>query len=435
MWDFSTEPEFQEKLDWMRHFVHEECEPLDLLFPERGDPFDVGNRASREILMPLREQVKARGLWACHLGPHLGGPGYGQVKLALMNEILGRSYWAPTVFGTAAPDSGNAEILALFGTPDQKARYLQPLLDGDIVSTFSMTEPQAGADPKEFTCRAYQEGAEWVIEGEKWFSSNARYASFLIVMAVTDSQARPERRLSMFVVPRETPGIRVLRNIATMAESVEGGMHAYLRYEKVRVPLDAMLGGQGDGFRVAQARLGGGRVHHAMRTVGRCRRALDMMLERAVSRRTQGGRLADHQFVQGMIADSAIELETFRLLVLHTAWVIDTQPHGAARTGIAMCKVAMAKVYHDIVQRAVQLHGSLGVTNEMPLAEMYMSASWLSLVDGPTEVHKVQVAKALFAGAKPAPGLFPTEHIPPRRAAAEARYADVLKKSAARTSP
>src|SRR5271156_6153501 len=134
MWDFSTEPEFQEKLDWMRHFVHEECEPLDLLFPERGDPFDVGNRASREILMPLREQVKARGLWACHLGPHLGGPGYGQVKLALMNEIL-----------------------ALFGTPDQKARYLQPLLDGDIVSTFSMTEPQAGADPKEFTCRAYQE--------------------------------------------------------------------------------------------------------------------------------------------------------------------------------------------------------------------------------------------------------------------------------------
>jgi acyl-CoA dehydrogenase len=169
MWDFSTEPEFQKKLDWMRHFVHEECEPLDLLFPERGDPFDVGNRASREILKPLREHVKARGLWACHLGQHLGGPGYGQVKLALMNEILGRSYWAPTVFGTAAPDTGNAEILALFGTPDQKARYLQPLLDGDIVSTFSMTEPQAGADPKEFTCRAYQEGDEWVIEGEKWF--------------------------------------------------------------------------------------------------------------------------------------------------------------------------------------------------------------------------------------------------------------------------
>ncbi|MFZ4604474.1 MAG: acyl-CoA dehydrogenase family protein, partial [Caulobacterales bacterium] len=150
MWDFRTEPEFQAKLDWMKAFVREECEPLDVLFPEHGDPYDVANAASRAIVKPLQAQVKAQGLWACHLGKDLGGPGYGQVKLALMNEVLGRSYWAPTVFGTAAPDTGNAEILAMFGTAGQKERYLQPLLDGDIVSTFSMTEPQAGADPKEF---------------------------------------------------------------------------------------------------------------------------------------------------------------------------------------------------------------------------------------------------------------------------------------------
>ncbi|MYQ30697.1 acyl-CoA dehydrogenase [Streptomyces sp. SID4956] len=346
-----------------------------------------------------------------------------------MNEILGRSYWAPTVFGTAAPDTGNAEILAMFGTEEQKKRYLQPLLDGDIVSTFSMTEPQAGADPKEFTCRAWREGDEWVIDGEKWFSSNARYAAFLIVMAVTDAEARPHERMSMFIVPARTPGVTIKRNVSTMAErdELEEGIHGYLRYDHVRVPADAMLGGPGEGFKVAQARLGGGRVHHAMRTVGKCARAVEMMLERAVSRRTQGERLADKQAVQAMIADSWIELQQYRLLVLNTAWVIDTQPHGAARTQIAMCKVAMAKVYHDIVQRALHLHGSLGTTHETPLAEMWMNVPSLALADGPTEVHRATVAKQLLRGVEPAPGLFPSEHIPPKREAARRRYADVLE--------
>lgn len=428
MWDFSTDSEFQEKLDWMNTFVRQECEPLDLLFPNHGDPYDTSNRASRAILKPLQAQVKARGLWACHLGPELGGQGYGQVKLALMNEILGRSYWAPTVFGAAAPDTGNAEILSMFGTPEQKARYLKPLLAGDIVSTYSMTEPQAGADPKEFVCKAYRDGDDWVIEGEKWFSSNARFATFLIVMAVTDEDAAPSRRLSMFIVPADTPGIKILRNVG-LADTALGddvGIHAYIRYEKVRVPSDAMLGGRGEGFKVAQARLGGGRIHHAMRTVGKCRRGLEMMLERAVSRRTQGKRLADHQFVQGMLADSAIELEQFRLLVLQTAWVIDNRPHGSARMGIGMCKVAMAKVSHDIAQRVVQLHGSLGVSNELPAMEMYIRAASLALADGPTEVHKLQVAKSLLAEAKPAPGLFPTEHIPTRLAEAYERHAELL---------
>jgi acyl-CoA dehydrogenase len=432
MWEFSTEPEFQEKLDWMERFVREEVEPLDLLFPAAGNPYDTGNTAARAVLAPLQEQVKAQGLWACHLGPELGGPGYGQLKLALMNEILGRSYWAPTVFGTAAPDTGNAEILALFGTPEQRSRYLQPLLDGTIVSSFSMTEPHAGADPKEFTCRAWRDGGEWVIDGEKWFTSNARYAAFLIVMAVTDPDAAPHERMSMFIVPAETPGIEIKRNVATMAErdDLDEGIHGYIRYREVRVPADAMLGGPGQGFKVAQARLGGGRVHHAMRTVGVCRRAFDMMCERALSRRTQGERLADKQAVQAMIADSWIELEQYRLMVLHTAWVIDTQPHGTARTQIAMCKVAMARIYRDIVERALHLHGSLGTTGEMPLARMWMAVPSLALADGPTEVHQVTIAKQLLRRYSPADGLFPSEHIPPRLAAAKEKYAHILEEFA-----
>lgn len=429
MWSFQTEPEFQEKLDWIKTFVREECEPLDLLFPEHGDPYDTSNTDSRTIIKPLQDQVRKQDLWACHLGPELGGPGYGQVKLALMNEILGRSYWAPTVFGTAAPDTGNAEILAMFGTPAQKQRFLQPLLDGEIVSCFSMTEPQAGADPKEFVCRAYEDGDHWVIDGEKWFSSNARYAAFLIVMAVTYPEAAPHQRMSMFIVPRETPGIEIKRNVKVMGdhEDVDTGIHAYIRYNQVRVPKDAMLGGPGQGFAVAQARLGGGRVHHAMRTVGKCERAFEMMLERAVSRRAQGRLLAEHQFVQGYIADTALELEQFRLLVLKTAWIIDNEPHGAARTHIAMCKAAMAKIYHDVIQRAIQLHGSLGVTLELPLADWWGGVCSLALADGPTEVHKVQVARHYLKRARPAPGMFPSEHIPTRLEAAKRRFAQTLK--------
>ena len=428
MIDFSIEPEFQETLDWMMTFVKEKCEALDLLFPGHGAPYDVHNKKSRAAIKPLQDEVRAKGLWACHLDPHLGGKGYGQLKLALMNEIIGRSYWASTVFGTAAPDTGNAEILAMFGTDEQKAKYLQPLLDGDIVSTFSMTEPQAGADPKEFTCKAWQDGDEWVIEGEKWFSSNARFAAFFIVMVITNPENPPYSRMSQIIVPSDTPGIEFIRHSQTMgdAHGADDGIHAYIRYNKVRVPLDSMLGNPGDGFKVAQARLGGGRVHHAMRTVGKCQRAIEMMLERAVSRRTQGKLLSEHQMVQGPIADSIIELEQFRLLVLKTAWIIDNEPHGAARTHIAMCKVQMAKVYHDIVQRAIQLHGSLGVTLETPLADMWMGLPSLALADGPTEVHKAQVAKAYLKNAKPAEGLFPTEHSVARLAVAKSLFADYL---------
>jgi acyl-CoA dehydrogenase len=424
--DFSVDPEFQQKLDWMSKFVRDKVEAMDLLFPQGSEQFNTKNKVARHIVKQLQQEVKDNGLWACHLTPDLGGKGYGQLQLALMNEQLGRTSWGPVIFGCAAPDTGNAEIVAMFGTDEQKERYLRPLLDGEIFSTYAMTEPQAGADPKEFTCRAWREGDEWVIEGEKWYASNYKNSSFVIAMVITNPENAPHERMSMFLIPSETPGIVDIRDVAGMNDRPENGHHAYLRFDKVRVPLDAMLGGPGEGFKLAQARLGGGRIHHAMRVVGQCQRALEMMQERAVSRRTQGRALGDHQIVKAQIADSAMELEMYRLLVLKTAWLIDTQPHGAARMHIGMSKVAMARVYHDIVRRAVHLYGALGTTHETPLAKMWMGIPQLDVADGPTEVHQVQVANALLKKTTPAEGLFPTEHIPTKTARVRAEWADIL---------
>jgi acyl-CoA dehydrogenase len=299
---------------------------------------------------------------------------------------------------------------------------------GEIVSCFSMTEPQGGADPGEFACSARLDGDEWVIEGEKWFSSNAKFASFLLVIAVTDPEAPLTSRMSMFIVPAETPGLEILRNVAIAGDrDPEDGHHGHVHYNKVKVPLDHMLGNPGEGFKVAQARLGGGRIHHAMRTVGKCQRAIDMMLERAVSRRTRGRMLGDHQMVQAKIADSIIELEQFRLMVLKTAWLIDEieagrLPHGAARNHIGMCKVAMASVWMNVIGRALEIHGSLGISLDLPLANWFGGGMGLGFADGPTDVHKSQLARAHLKKAKPVEGLFPSEHIPTRTAAALARY-------------
>ena len=427
-WDFETEAEFQEKLDWIAEFVREEIEPIDLLFGGGGAPYDKSNRAALEIIRPLQEEVKKQDLWACHLGPELGGKGYGQLKLALMNEILGRSQWAPTVFGTQAPDSGNAEILAHYGTPEQKERFLEPLLNGEIVSCYSMTEPQAGSDPKEFKCAAFKQGDEWVIHGEKWFSSNAPYAEFLIVMAVTNPDVPIYQGASMFLVPRDAPGLEVIRWVGLSGEPIGEGAHGYLRYNNVRVPEENLLGGEGQAFAIAQTRLGGGRVHHAMRTVGTCQRALDMMCERALSRRTQGEVLARKQSVQNYIADSYAELNQFRLLVLQTAWWIDKGDRDKARTFIGMVKMLTPKILKDIVYRAVHVHGSLGVSNEMPLAGMWALVPVMGIVDGPTEVHKVQVAKQVLKEYQPSEGLFPSQHLPPRIEAAREKFAHVLER-------
>ncbi len=429
-WDFSTEPEFQKKLDWIDEFVREEVEPLDLALSSHV-VYDRTHPVHQEIIPKLQDQVRAQDLWACHLGPDLGGKGYGQLKLGLMNEILGRSSFAPMVFGCQAPDTGNAEIIAHYGTEEQKERYLLPLLNGEVFSSYSMTEPQGGSDPTLFTTRARRDGDEWVLEGWKYFSSNARTAAFLIVMAVSNPDVSAYKGMSMFLVPTDTAGVEIVRNVGLMGESLhdeDAGMHALIHYNEVRLPAESLLGGEGQAFAIAQTRLGGGRIHHAMRTVGICQKALDMMCERALSRQTQGSLLAEKQSVQNYVADSYAQLMQFRLFVLYVAWEIDEyQDYRKVRHDIAAIKVLTPQVLHDIVQRSIQVHGALGVSNEMPLGRMWMMAPIMGLVDGPSEVHRVTVARQVLKRYEAAPGLWPTEHLPEKIAAAREKFAEYLE--------
>ena len=420
--DFEVGPEFQKKLDWTEEFVTAEIEPLDLYFRGEVSPFDKSNETARALVKPLQAQVREQELWACHIGPELGGAGYGQVKLALMNEILGRSSWAPSVFGCQAPDSGNAEILAHYGTDGQKEKYLRPLLDGEISSTYSMTEPQAGSDPNYFTCQARQDGEEWVINGEKWFASNFSVAEFLIVMVITNPDVSVYKGSSMMLVPQDADGLELIRNVHLGGGGSAGDAgHAYLRFNDVRVPAENLLGDEGSGFKIAQTRLGGGRVHHGMRSVGMAQRALDMMCERVLSRETKGSLIAEKQSIQHWIADSWVQIQQFRLQVLHCAWLIDKEgDYAKIRQHIAGVKVATPKVLIDVVYRALHAHGSLGVSDEMPLIGMWMTAPVMGIADGPTEVHKDTIAKTVLKGYRPYEGMFPSEHIPTRAAAARA---------------
>jgi acyl-CoA dehydrogenase len=422
-WDFSTEPEFAEQLDWMADFVREEIWPLETL--------DLGADALDRAVAPLKERVKARGLWATHLPPELGGQGFGQVKLGLMHEIEGTSPYAPLAFGNQAPDSGNSEILALAGTEEQKERWLHPLLAGDLRSAFSMTEPGAGADPTLLATTAVRDGDEWVINGHKWFSSNASIADFLIVMVVTDPDARSHQRASMIVVPVDTPGVNIVRDVPTMEHPQGGygryGGHAEILYEDVRVPYENLLGGQGEGFLIAQHRLGPGRIHHCMRWLGVSKRAFDMLCERSQSRFTHGSLLADKQTIQNWIADSAAQMQAARLMTLHAAWVMDTQGAGAARQEIGLIKFYGAQVLHDVIDRALQVHGSLGYSTDLPLEAMYRYARGARFYDGPDEVHRASVARQILRGYHAPSDGVPSEHVPTRRAAAERKFADLLE--------
>ncbi|MBV8986868.1 MAG: acyl-CoA dehydrogenase family protein, partial [Acidimicrobiia bacterium] len=341
--------------------------------------------------------------------------------------LLGRSHWAPLVFGTQAPDTGNAEILAAYGTPEQKAKYLQPLLDGDIVSTFSMTEPQGGSDPSGFTCSAVRDGDDWIINGWKFFSSHARWAEFLVVMVRTDQEASVHDAFSMFLVPRETPGVEIERNIGLYGEAPDDGAHGLVHYNDVRVPAESLLGDVGKGFTVAQVRLGGGRVHHAMRAVGICQRALDMMCERVLSRTTRGSLLAEKQTVQGYVADSWAELQQYRLLVLQTAWRIDKyNDYSKVREDIAAIKILAPKLIRDIVGRSIQVHGALGITNELDLARLFLVQYVTGFSDGPSEIHQATLARRVLKQYSAAPGMWPTQHIPSRREDAGAHVAKRL---------
>lgn len=422
-WDFSTEPEFEKKLDWIRTFVRDEVEPLDVLFPDCA--FLPLDDERRKIVDPLKQQVRDRGLWAPHLGPELGGQGFGAVKLTLINEILGRTSWGPLVFGTQAPDTGNAEILARFGTPAQKDQYLAPLLSGEIFSCFSMTEPQGGADPRVFTTKAVRDGSEggdWVIEGRKYFSSNASVASFFIVVAITDPDVPVHRGASTFLIPAGTPGLNIEATHQLFGSLAHDPGHSLIHYDQVRVPAEAMLGEPGQGFHVAQSRLAGGRLHHAMRSIGLAQKAIDMMSVRAKSRFTQGSSLADKQLVQAFIADSYTELMPFRLAVLHAAWLIDTAGEPAARAEIGACKILAGKVLESIARRAIQVHGAMGISDQLPLMGMLMGGVALGLADGPTEAHKVNLARLLLKGYAAEDPEWPSEFRENRIEAAAAKY-------------
>jgi acyl-CoA dehydrogenase len=434
-WDFSTDPEFQEKLDWMEEFVREEIFPLETLREEFRSP--EGQKLYAELTAPLKEQVKSQGLWAAHLPPDMGGLGFGQVKLGLMHEILGMTPYGPSIFGNNAPDSGNAELIAVGGTEEQKEKWMQPLLDGCYRSCFSMTEPGAGADPTLLSTTATRDGDEWVINGHKWFSSNASIADFLIVMARTgDAETHAYQSFSMFIVPANTPGVNMVRDVPTMGEpdhrTGEPGGHTEIIYDNVRVPLDAIVGGLsgvGQGFSLAQKRLGPGRIHHAMRWLGQSRRAFDMLCERALTRYSHGSILAEKQMVQEWVAESYAERQAARLLTLQAAWTMD-QLHAAgrhysdARVEIGVIKFWGAKVLYNVIDRAIQIHGSLGYTTDLPLESMYRHARAARIYDGPDEVHKVTVARQVLKGYRPSNP--PSEHVPTRRSAAVEKFADVL---------
>jgi acyl-CoA dehydrogenase len=429
-WDFSTEPEFQTRLDWMAAFVREEIWPLETLLEE------LEWEGLMRAIRPLQEEVKRRELWAAHLDPELGGQGYGQVKLGLMHEILGTSPLAPLAFGNAAPDSGNSEILALAGTPEQKDRYLHPLLAGDLKSAFSMTEPDtAGSDPTLLATRAQPDGDGWVINGRKWFSSNGSIADFLIVMAVTDPDARAHQRASMFIVDADAPGVSVVRDVATMEHPWESfgryGNHAEITYEDVRVGGEALLGARGAGFLIAQQRLYPGRIHHCMRWLGVARRAFDMLCERSLYREAHGSTLSKHQTIQNWIADSAAEMQAARLMTLHAAWKMDAEGILAARQDIAMIKYYGARVLHDVIDRALQAHGALGYSTDLPLEAMYRYARAARIYDGPDEVHRASVARQVLRGYEPPVDQIPTEHIPARRERARQKFADLLSAATA----
>jgi acyl-CoA dehydrogenase len=417
-WDFHTDPEFQSELDWIDKFVSDEIEPLDYLL---GDPHDLTQPRYDELVRPLQELVKQRGLWACHLDPSLGGKGYGQLKLALIAEVMGRSRFGPAVFGCQAPDSGNSEILARYGTPEQKARYLEPLLDNRIVSTFAMTEPHGGADPLSMRTAAVLGTDGWTINGQKWFATSARYAAFILVVAITDPDAEPHRRMSILIVPADTPGIEILHNSKFHGEPMP--THAHIRFTGVRVPAAAILGARGDAFVIAQNRLGGGRLHHAMRTVAQAKAAFDMMCSRALSRETKGEQLARKQLVQEKIADCWIQLRQFRLLVLETAWLLDQgHDYRAVRKHIAAVKATMPSVWHDIASAALQVHGSMGLSDDMPFTDWIAQSYRTGLSDGPTEVHKVTVAREVLRDYEPDDEAFPWYYRPQERDRAIRRY-------------
>jgi acyl-CoA dehydrogenase len=351
--------------------------------------------AADELLVQLRGRAKSEGLWAPHLPADAGGTGRGFLAYAHLNEEIGRVSWAQYVFNCQAPDAGNGEILYHFGTDEQKERWLKPLVDGDARSFFSMTEPDvSGADPTGLRTTAVLDGDEWVINGRKWFSSGAEGALFGIVMAVTEPEAEPRRRMSQIIVPTEAPGIAI-EPVPTLGHRGHGWTtHCEVTYEDVRVPAENLLGERGAGFLIAQKRLGPGRIHHVMRWLGQMQRAFELMCTRALEREAFGGPLAEKQTVQNWIADSAAEIQACRLMTLDAAHKIDEGQD--ARVEISVLKFFAADALSRVIDRAVQVHGALGLTDRSPLSHMYSMARAAHIYDGPDEVHRMVVSRRIL---------------------------------------
>lgn len=343
------------------------------------------------VLEQLKEEAQGRGLWNLFHPHDEWGPGLKNAEYAPLAEITGRSmHLAPEAINCSAPDTGNMEILTLFGTEEHKERWLKPLLAGEIRSAFAMTEPQvASSDATNIETAIRREGNEFVINGRKWWTSNAlhKHCRVLIVMGKTNPDGPPHRQQSMLVVPIDTPGVKIVRGLPVFGYQDREG-HAELELTDVRVPVDALLANEGDGFAISQARLGPGRIHHCMRSIGAAERALDLMCERARRRVTFGQPLAERSNIQDWIAESRVELEMARLLTLKTAWLMDTVGNRHARTEIAAIKITAPQVALKVIDRAIQVHGGAGVSDDFPLAEMYAHQRTLRLADGPDEVHK-----------------------------------------------
>ena len=348
------------------------------------------------LLAELREKAREAGLWAPHVPPEAGGTGLGFLYYACLNEEIGRSAYAQLVFGCQAPDAGNAEILHLFGTDEQKERFLRPLVAGETRSFFAMTEPDvAGSDPTLLQTRAMRDGDDWVIDGHKWFSSGADGAGFAVVFAISDPDAEPHRRGTMILVPADADGVDVVRPVPVMGHAGRGwNTHCEVRFTGVRVPVANTLGGEGEAFRLAQKRLGPGRIHHVMRWLGQMQRAFELMCRYANERQAFGGPLAEKGTVQNWVADSAAEIQACRLLTMDTAGKIDEGSE--ARVEVALLKVYAANVLVEVIDRAIQVHGARGLTDETPLARMAMNARAARIYDGPDEVHRMTAARRIL---------------------------------------
>jgi acyl-CoA dehydrogenase len=391
---FAPPPHAAALRDRVRAFVEEHVIPREAELAEGLDAEVGPGRPFSSQMTSLRARARDEGLWNLHLPEDAGGPGLGHLDYAIVCEETGRSLAAPMVFNTQPPDSGNAEILHQYGTDDQRERWLAPLLAGESRTCFAMTEPEvAGSDPTLIQAAARTEDGEWVIDGHKWFATGAVGAALVIVMCVTDpDRPSPHQRASMLLVPADADGLELVRPVPVMGHAAGPG-HGELRFTSCRIPAAEVLGPRAGGFAIAQERLGPGRLHHCLRAVGGAERALELLCWRAATRHAFGGPLADKQFIQELVAGSRMQIDQARLLSWRAAWKMDTEGKAHASKEISMAKIAAAAAQQDVLDRAMQVHGALGLTEDTPIAGMWRHARGLRILDGADEVHKMSIAR------------------------------------------